>query len=212
MLCFLVTQYGFVTLFVTAFPLAPLCALINNIVELRWDARKILRDYRRPVAETARSIGIWLNIIDWIGKLAIISNGCIVAFTSNFVPRLVYSIGLEHQDEGFLQYSLAAFNTSDFEPEYLPSNTNVSVCRYPDYRNPPWHENPYRKSKRYWHVLSARIMFVLVYQNVVILCKFIVQWLIPKESKKLKTQKMREQWQLCKIIVQHQQENKKQTK
>ena len=32
----LVIQYGFVTLFVAAFPLAPLFALINNVVEIRY--------------------------------------------------------------------------------------------------------------------------------------------------------------------------------
>jgi hypothetical protein len=38
----LVLQYGFVTLFVAAFPLAPLFALLNNIGEIRLDAYKML--------------------------------------------------------------------------------------------------------------------------------------------------------------------------
>ena len=37
----LAIQYGFITLFVAAFPLAPLFALINNIFEIRLDARKV---------------------------------------------------------------------------------------------------------------------------------------------------------------------------
>ena len=37
----LAIQYGFITLFVSAFPLAPLCALINNLFEIRLDARKV---------------------------------------------------------------------------------------------------------------------------------------------------------------------------
>ena len=37
----LAIQYGFITLFVAAFPLAPLCALINNLFEIRLDARKV---------------------------------------------------------------------------------------------------------------------------------------------------------------------------
>jgi hypothetical protein len=32
---YIVIQYGFVTLFVAAFPLAPLLALINNVFEIR---------------------------------------------------------------------------------------------------------------------------------------------------------------------------------
>ena len=35
-----VIQYGFITIFVSAFPLAPLFALFNNVFELRLDAKK----------------------------------------------------------------------------------------------------------------------------------------------------------------------------
>ena len=47
----LVIQFGFVTIFVSAFPLAPLLALINNIFEIRLDARKMLLNFKRPVAQ-----------------------------------------------------------------------------------------------------------------------------------------------------------------
>ena len=36
----MVIQYGFVTIFVSAFPLAPFFALINNIIEVHWDNRE----------------------------------------------------------------------------------------------------------------------------------------------------------------------------
>lgn len=54
---FLVIQYGFVTLFVAAFPLAPLFALINNIAEIRLDAYKMVSQARRPLAERVEDIG-----------------------------------------------------------------------------------------------------------------------------------------------------------
>ena len=45
--CFLsVIQYGFITIFVSAFPLAPLFALLNNVFELRVDAKKLLFHHR----------------------------------------------------------------------------------------------------------------------------------------------------------------------
>lgn len=47
----LVLQFGFITLFVSAFPLAPLFALLNNIFEIRFDAQKMLKSYKRPVAQ-----------------------------------------------------------------------------------------------------------------------------------------------------------------
>jgi hypothetical protein len=40
-------QFGLITMFVPAFPLAPLFALINNIIEIRIDAYKTLVGTRR---------------------------------------------------------------------------------------------------------------------------------------------------------------------
>ena len=53
----LVIQFGFVTLFVAAFPLAPFFAFLNNIVEIRLDAYKFLVLSRRYVAFRAADIG-----------------------------------------------------------------------------------------------------------------------------------------------------------
>jgi hypothetical protein len=52
-----VIQYGFVTIFVAAFPLAPLFALINNIIEIRLDAYKFVTQWKRPMAARAQDIG-----------------------------------------------------------------------------------------------------------------------------------------------------------
>ena len=63
----MVLQYGFVTIFVTAFPLAPLFALFNNIFEMRFDALKMLKYYRRPVPKIVKDIGVWFNIMNILG-------------------------------------------------------------------------------------------------------------------------------------------------
>ena len=52
-----VIQYGFVTIFVAAFPLAPFFAWVNNVVEIRLDASKFIQVFRRPVAQRAQDIG-----------------------------------------------------------------------------------------------------------------------------------------------------------
>lgn len=69
-----VLQFGFITIFVAACPLAPLFALLNNWVEIRLDAHKFVCEYRRPVAERAQGIGIWFYILEVITHLAVISN------------------------------------------------------------------------------------------------------------------------------------------
>lgn len=69
-----VLQFGFVTIFVAACPLAPLFALLNNWVEIRLDARKFVCERRRPVAQRAQGVGIWFPILTGIAHLAVISN------------------------------------------------------------------------------------------------------------------------------------------
>ena len=41
----------------------------------------------------------------------------IIAFSSNFIPRLVYryAVNANKTDEGFLNHTLAYFNTSEFQ-------------------------------------------------------------------------------------------------
>jgi len=50
-------QFSFTTIFVAAFPLAPLLALLNNIIEIRLDAIKMVSLERRLVPTKANNIG-----------------------------------------------------------------------------------------------------------------------------------------------------------
>lgn len=61
----LVIQYGFTTIFVAAFPLAPLLALFSNLVEIRLDAIKMVRLQRRLVPRKAKDIG---QGPDWVSR------------------------------------------------------------------------------------------------------------------------------------------------
>ena len=80
-----VLQFGFITIFVAAFPLAPLFALLNNWLEIRIDAQKFVCETRRPVADRAQDIGVWFTIMDALAHMAVISN---VSFHFNFTPQL----------------------------------------------------------------------------------------------------------------------------
>jgi anoctamin-1 len=73
----MVLQFGFCTLFVIAFPLGPLFALVNNIFELRFDAKKFLVYYRRPVPRRQSDIGIWMTVMSVLGKIAVITTAFI---------------------------------------------------------------------------------------------------------------------------------------
>lgn len=73
-LLFSVVQFGFITLFVASFPLAPLLALFNNILEIRVDAWKFTTQFRRPVASKARNIGAWQEILNAVAILSVVTN------------------------------------------------------------------------------------------------------------------------------------------
>jgi hypothetical protein len=83
----MVIQYGFVVLFVVAFPLGPLFAFLNNIIEIRIDAFKVLTQLKRPIPRKAQDIGIWLPILNTISKLGVITN----VLSSNRIFSLILS-------------------------------------------------------------------------------------------------------------------------
>jgi len=75
-------QFGYVTLFAVAFPLAPLAALLNNFVEARTDLFKLIKGMQRPRPKEASDIGPWLRILEIISYLAVITNSAIIVWTS----------------------------------------------------------------------------------------------------------------------------------
>ncbi|XP_040184077.1 anoctamin-1 isoform X3 [Rana temporaria] len=208
----MIIQFGFVTLFVASFPLAPLFALLNNIIEIRLDAKKFITELRRPVAVRAKDIGIWYNIIRGIGKVAVIINAFVISFTSDFIPRLVYLYmyspdGTMH---GFLNNTLAYFNVSDFKPGTAPNieqelEYSVEICRYKDYREAPWSEDKYDITKEFWAVLAARLAFVIVFQNLVMFMSDFVDWIIPDIPKDISEQIHREKVLMVEVFLKEEQ-------
>lgn len=67
-------QFGYVVLFSSAFPLAALCALVNNLIEIRSDAFKLCTGLQRPFGRRVESIGQWQKVMEAMGVLAIVVN------------------------------------------------------------------------------------------------------------------------------------------
>ncbi|TNN01044.1 hypothetical protein fugu_012290 [Takifugu bimaculatus] len=208
----LVIQFGFVTLFVASFPLAPLFALLNNIIEIRLDAKKFVTELRRPVGARAKDIGIWYNILRGVAKVAVIINAFVISFTSDFIPRMVYQYKYSQEGSmhGFVNHTLSFFNVSHFqegsEPlDQLHLGYPVEICRYKDYREPPWSNTPYELSKEFWTVLAVRLSFVIVFQNVVMLMSDIVDWLIPDIPKDISVQIHKEKILLVDLFMKEEQ-------
>uniref|UniRef100_A0A8C2D4N1 Anoctamin n=1 Tax=Cyprinus carpio TaxID=7962 RepID=A0A8C2D4N1_CYPCA len=212
----MVIQFGFVTLFVASFPLAPLLALFNNLCEIRVDAWKYTTQSRRAVPEKAQDIGAWQPILQGVAILAVATNAAIIAFTSDMIPRLVYywafsvspySGGSEHTMAGYINSSLSVFNISHFSDTKRPNEeitpywfNNITTCRYRDFRHPPSHPNQYDFSIYYWHVIAAKLAFMIVLEHIVYFTKFILSYMIPDVPEALKEQIKRERY-LTQVIL-----------
>ncbi|RPD76236.1 DUF590-domain-containing protein [Lentinus tigrinus ALCF2SS1-7] len=74
----MVTQFGYVSLWSTIWPLAPVMSLINNWLELRSDAFKITVHVRRPIPTRTDTIGPWLDALTFLTWLSALTNSALV--------------------------------------------------------------------------------------------------------------------------------------
>ncbi|XP_061825660.1 anoctamin-5 isoform X3 [Nerophis lumbriciformis] len=202
----MVVQFGFITLFVASFPLAPLLALMNNIIEIRVDAWKLTTQFRRPVASKVHSIGAWEEILNGIAILSVVTNAFIVAFTSDMMNRLVYMYSYQPDGlmsmKGYVAHSLSSFKISEIPLAHSPDdgdnpswfNENITNCWYHDYRYPPGHENQYTHTILFWHVLAAKLAFIIIMEHVVFTIKFVVAWMITDVPADVKFRVKRERY------------------
>ncbi|RZF32744.1 hypothetical protein LSTR_LSTR005937 [Laodelphax striatellus] len=175
----MVLQFGFITIFVAAFPLAPLFALLNNWVEIRLDAQKFVCETRRIVAERAENIGIWFKILDMLAHLAVISNGFLIAFTSEFLPKLVYQYDHNWSLSGYVNFSLA----------YSPNGTLTRQCRYRGLRDQEGNHTPF-----FWRLLAVQLAFVIMFEHVVFGVCRLIDILVPDIPESLDRKIKRERY------------------
>ncbi|GMT17039.1 hypothetical protein PFISCL1PPCAC_8336 [Pristionchus fissidentatus] len=225
----MVIQFGFITLFVAAFPLAPVFALLNNILEIRMDAYKFLVSTQRPMPAQSRNIGIWLQILQFISNISVTINALVIAFTSDFVPKTYYKYAYSADLSGYMDWSLSHFDAREMKlavrnAEY--SAAEVVDCRFRGFRKMPCSlmeaqstpyftsfgnnasllsscdsDNAYGFNEDWWKVLALRLVFVVVFEHVVFLVKTIVDYLIPDVPTKIFVQQQREKYLLRKAAV-----------
>uniref|UniRef100_UPI00398EB6FE anoctamin-6 isoform X1 n=1 Tax=Pristiophorus japonicus TaxID=55135 RepID=UPI00398EB6FE len=212
----MVIQFGFATIFVASFPLAPLLALINNIIEVRVDAWKMTTQFRRIQPAKAQDIGAWLPILHGVAVFAAVTNALIIAFTSDMIPRLVYYWALSVQPygdyssptmRGYINSTLSVFRVADFsnlsKPIHLPhwfDPESDTTCRYRDLRYPPDHPLEYHHSLYFWHVMAAKLAFIIIMEHIVFGVNFLVSYWIPDVPDKIKEQIKRERYLTQKIL------------
>lgn len=133
-------------MFIAAFPLGPLFAFMNAIVEIRVDAINFVSQFRRPDSTRAEDIGAWFRILEGVTRISVLVNAFVLAFTSEYVPKLIYRLRYAPDRDspdgptlaGYINNSLSVIAISDLyslEPGTAPENPfenlnyNRSSCR-----------------------------------------------------------------------------------
>ena len=85
----LVVQFGYVMLFAPVFPLAALCAFLNNLIEIRSDAFKLCYVYQRPFGtEPLRVVDEWTRVLSYLSVAAIATNCGLMALVTGHISRV----------------------------------------------------------------------------------------------------------------------------
>ncbi|ESR39708.1 Anoctamin-like protein [Citrus sinensis] len=113
----LALQFGMIMMFACAFPLAFAFAAVNNIMEIRTDALKLLSMFKRPVPRDAVTIGAWINIFQFLIVMSICTNSALLVWLYDqegkwkIEPGLAAILIMEHV------LLLIKFGFSHFVPE-----------------------------------------------------------------------------------------------
>ncbi|KAG1699154.1 hypothetical protein DVH05_014071 [Phytophthora capsici] len=77
-----VLQFGYVTMFVSVLPAAPVFALLSNVVAMRLDVLSCTQAKRRPPFESETEVSTFLNILEFMSFAAMAVNCAVLFFTT----------------------------------------------------------------------------------------------------------------------------------
>lgn len=120
-------EFGYVTLFVAAFPVAPMFAYLNNIVEIRSDGFVLLHHTRRPVPSGVQDIGTWMTIFQTTALISVVTNAGLICFTMqlvNFSDQGVVWVFIGFQYFVILLMGLFAYLVDD-----VPEEVTIQLAR-----------------------------------------------------------------------------------
>ena len=90
----MIIHFGYMTMFVAAWPLTTTLALINAYAEMRISAFKFCHVYRRPEPRSCEEIGTWNSVLELISYVAVFINAALIAFTSTNMINYKWPIRL----------------------------------------------------------------------------------------------------------------------
>uniref|UniRef100_A0A3P8W252 Anoctamin n=1 Tax=Cynoglossus semilaevis TaxID=244447 RepID=A0A3P8W252_CYNSE len=70
----LLVQFGYLSLFSCVYPLTAVLLLINNLTEIRSDAYKICKLFRKPLYPPVANMGVWQTAFEVLSFVSVVSN------------------------------------------------------------------------------------------------------------------------------------------
>ncbi|XP_031731503.1 anoctamin-10 [Anarrhichthys ocellatus] len=83
----LLVQFGYLSLFSCVFPLTAVLLLINNLTEIRTDAYKICKLFRKPFSPPAANMRVWQIAFEVLSFVSVVSN-CWLLLLSPWLQKL----------------------------------------------------------------------------------------------------------------------------
>lgn len=102
--------------------------------------------------------GQWTPSSGWVSVQSNLWAVSIFSWTSCFGLMVCFS-STPRCLQGYVNSSLSVF-----EMDEIMNSSQSRYCRYRDYRAPPWNAVPYEFTLQFWHVLAARLAFIIVFE------------------------------------------------
>jgi len=87
----MIIQFGYVTMFVIALPITPLLAFINNVIELKVDGYKIVKESQRPHPNGSHGLGAWNGVLSFFSLVSVGTNVALITWRTEVVHTLISS-------------------------------------------------------------------------------------------------------------------------
>ncbi|XP_056244362.1 anoctamin-9 isoform X2 [Seriola aureovittata] len=145
-------------------------------------------------------MGVWTDVLEAIGVLAVIANGLVIGISSDFIPRLVYRYhygpcanGTATDIDCMVGYinntlSIARLDDRNISARQMtiPGGLNDTYCSYKDYRS----NEDYSFTPQFWLILAVRFAFVILFEHVVVIFKFVAAWFVPSAPMQVKNDRL----------------------
>lgn len=89
----LLVQFGYLSLFSCVFPLTAVLLLLNNLTEIRSDAYKICKLFRKPFSPPVAGMGVWQVAFEVLSFVSVVSN-CWLLFLSPHLQDISQEAGM----------------------------------------------------------------------------------------------------------------------